>query len=150
MTEKGNVAETKKPELLMSRVFDAPRELVFSVWTTADHIKQWFGPKLFPVSSCEMDFRPGGAFRFAFRGPDGKAYPSDGEYLEIEPPSRIVWKSIIHGGLEVWTEVRFEDQGGKTKLTVHQKYAFESDATRGAPMGWSQTLDGLANYLAKL
>jgi len=150
MGEKGSGADASKPELVMTRVFDAPRALVWEVWTKPEHMKQWFGPNGFTVPFCEIDFRPGGAFRFVFRGPDGMDFPSDGEYVDIEPPARLVWKGIIHGGLEVWTEVKFEEQGGKTKLTVHQKFSFESPATRGAPMGWAQTLEHLAAYLGTL
>jgi uncharacterized protein YndB with AHSA1/START domain len=150
MGEKRGGADAKAPELAMTRVFDAPRALVWEVWTKPEHLKQWFGPAGFTMPFCEIDLRPGGVIRFAFRGPDGREYPSDGEYVEIDPPARLVWKGIIHGGLEVWTEVKFEGQNGKTKLSVHQRYAFESDATRGAPIGWGQTLDHLASYLGTL
>jgi len=150
MSETASGANAKKPELVMTRVFDAPRALVWEVWSKPQHMKQWFGPDGFTVPSCEIDFRPGGVFKFVFRGPDGNQFPSDGEYVDIEPPSRLVWKAVIHGGLEVWTEVKFEEQAGKTKLTVHQKFSFESPATRGAPMGWTQTLDHLAAYLGTL
>ena len=150
MAEQGSAAETGKHELVLTREFAAPRELVFKVWTTAEHLKRWFGPKGFTVPMCEMDFRPGGAFRFVFRGPDGKDYPSEGEYVAIEPPSRLAWKGVIHEGLAVWTEVRFTEREGKTMVRVHQRFAFESPATRGAPIGWSQTLDSLGNYLATL
>jgi uncharacterized protein YndB with AHSA1/START domain len=149
MGEKGSV-DAKTPDLVMTRVFDAPRKLVFEVWTTPEHLKQWCGPTGFSLPVCEMDFRPGGKLLYVMRGPDGKDYGSEGEYVEIEAPSRLVWKGMIHGGLEVWTEVTFAEHEGKTKVTVHQKYAFESDATRGAPMGWSQTLDRLAIYLKRL
>jgi len=150
MGETGSGGEAKKPELVMTRVFDAPRELVFQVWTKAEHFQKWFAPQGFTVPSCEIDLRPGGAFRFVFRGPGGMEFPSDGEYVEVEPPSRLVWKAMLPGGLEVLTDVRFEAEGGKTKLTVHQKFAFESPATKGAPMGWTQTLDNLGRYLATL
>ena len=150
MGETGSAGEVKKPEVLMTRVFDAPRALVWEVWTKPEHMMKWFAPNGFTMPFCEIDFRPGGVFKIVFRGPDGRDLPGDGEYVDIEPPSRLVWKGVIHGALEVWTEVKFEEQGGKTKLTVHQKYSFESPATRGAPMGWTQTLDHLAAYLGTL
>ena len=151
MSESGSGGgEAKKPELVMTRVFDAPRALVWKVWTTPEHLMRWFGPDGFTVPSCHIDLRPGGAFTFLFRGPDGNQFPSDGEYLDVEPPSRLVWKAVIHGGLEVWTEVKLEEEGGKTRLTVHQKFSFESPATRGAPFGWAQTLDHLRDFLAQL
>ena len=150
MVEKGSSGETKALELVITRIFDAPREIVFKVWTTAEHLKQWFGPKGFTVPMCEMDLRPGGAFRFVFRGPDGKDYPSEGEYVAVEPPSRLVWKGLLPEGLEVWTEVTFVEREGTTLVRVHQKYSRQTFATRGAPIGWSQTLDNLGEYLAKL
>jgi len=150
MDEKESAGNAKPPDLVITRVFDAPRPLVWKVWTQPEHMKQWFAPNGFTVPFCEIDFRPGGAFRFAFRAPNGTEFPSDGEYVAIEAPSRLVWKGVIHGGLEVLTEVKFEEQGGKTKITVHQKFSFESPATRGAPIGWSQTLDHLAAYLRTL
>jgi uncharacterized protein YndB with AHSA1/START domain len=98
-----------------------------------------------------MDVRPGGVFRFDMRGPDGKDYPFDGAYVEIVEPARIVFRGNIHDvpGQDVLTTVTLAEHEGKMKLTVHQVYAMESDATRGAPVGWSQTLDRLAEYVAK-
>jgi uncharacterized protein YndB with AHSA1/START domain len=150
MSEKGIGAEAKKPELVMTREFDAPRELVFRVWTVPEHLMKWFGPAGFTLPVCEMDFRPGGAFRYVMRAPDGREYASEGEYVEIEARSRLVWKGFIHEVKEheVWTKVKFEEHERKTKMTVHQKFSFESDATRGAPIGWSLTLDRLESYLA--
>jgi uncharacterized protein YndB with AHSA1/START domain len=136
----------------MTRVFDAPRELVFKAWTKAEYLTQWWGPDGFTVPVCEVDFRAGGVLRFVFRGPDGKDYPFDGSYVEIVEPEKIVFKGNIHDvpGQDVFTTVTFAtEQGGKTKLTVHQTYAFESDATRGARIGWSQTLDHLAQFVGR-
>src|ERR1700674_4869075 len=91
--------------VVMTRIFDAPRKLVFEAWTKPERLARWFGPKGFTMPICEMDFRPGGAFRFVMRGPDGKDYPFDGVYLEILEPERIVFKGIIHDepAHEVWT-----------------------------------------------
>ena len=137
-------------ELLIVRVFDAQRELVFKAWSKPEHLTRWFGPEGLTMPVCEMDFRSGGIFRFAFRGPDGKEYPFDGSYVEIVEPERIVFRGNIHDvpGQDVMTTVTFDEHEGKTKLTVHQTYAFESDATRGASVGWSQTLDHLAEFVA--
>src|SRR5579863_5315163 len=146
-----NDALTKvgKRELTMTRIFDASRDLVFNAWSKPEHLTRWFRPKGFTVPTCEMDFRAGGIFRFVLRGPDGKDYPFDGEYVEIIEPERIVFRGNIHDvpGQDVMTTVTFVEHEGKTKLTVHQTYTFESDATRGAPIGWSQTLDHLAEFL---
>ncbi len=86
------------------------------------------------------------------RGSDGTDYPFQGVYLEIVEPERIVFRGVIHDepGHEVWTTVTFIEREGKTALTVHQTYSFESDATRGAPEGWRQSLDRLTDYLARV
>ena len=136
-------------DLTITRVFNAPRELVFKAWTKPEHLTRWFKPKGCTLPKCEMDFRAGGVFRFVIRGEDGKDYPFNGEFVEIVEPERIVFRGNIHDvpGQDVVTTVTFVEHEGKTKLTVHQTYAFESDATRGAPIGWSQTLDHLAEFL---
>jgi uncharacterized protein YndB with AHSA1/START domain len=137
-------------ELTITRIFDTPRELVFKAWTKPEHLIRWFMPKGCTLPICEMDFRAGGVFRFVIRGEDGRDYPFNGEYVEIVEPSRIVFKGNIHDvpGQDVLTTVTFAEQEGKTKLVVHQTYTFESDATRGAVVGWNQTLDHLAEYVA--
>lgn len=139
------------PDLNITRIFDAPRALVFEVWAKPEHVVRWWGPKGFTIPSCEMDFRAGGKFRYIMRGPDGTDYPFDGEFLEIVEPDRIVTRGTIHGdpGQEVTTTVTFVDEDGKTKLIVRQSYAFESDATCSASIGWSQMLDRLADYLTR-
>ena len=142
--------ETTKPVLHMSRVFDAPRRLVFAAFTKPEHLAKWFGPEGFTMPSCELDLRPGGVFRFVFRGPDGNDYPFDGEFHEVVGEERLVYTGVIHGGVEVRTTLTFTERGdGKTTLTVDQVYSHESDATRGAPVGWKQTLDHLEAFLAR-
>jgi uncharacterized protein YndB with AHSA1/START domain len=103
------------------------------------------------MTTCEMEYRAGGCFRFVLRGPDGKEYPFDGDYTEIAEPERIAFNGTIDDepGHEVRTTVTFAEGQGKTKLTVRQTYNFESDATRGGPEGWKQTLDRLTEYLGE-
>jgi uncharacterized protein YndB with AHSA1/START domain len=139
-------------ELVLTRIFNAPRELVFKVWTDPEHVAQWWGPSGFKTTIHEMDVRPGGLCRYSMRSPDGHDYPFDGHYLEVVRPERLVSEGTIHGvpSQGVWTEVTFAEQGGNTKVTVHQVYAFESAATRGAPIGWNQQLDRLTAYLIKV
>lgn len=136
--------------LFMSRVLNAPRERVFEMWKKPEHLARWWGPKNFTLSHCEMDFRTGGAFRFVMRGPDGRDYPFEGDYVEILEPDRIVFRGLIHdkASHEVWTIVTFFEEQSQTKLVVEQAYFFESDATKGAPEGWGQTLDRLEQALA--
>jgi uncharacterized protein YndB with AHSA1/START domain len=139
-------------ELVLTRTFDAPRKLVFKAWTDPKHLAQWWGPRGFTTNIREMDVRPGGAWSYAMRGPDGKDYPFDGVYREVVEPERLVFDGTIHGapGQRVWTEVTFVERGSKTEINVRQLYSFESDATRGARIGWNQQLDRFAEFLATL
>jgi len=82
-------------EIVITRVLSAPRSLVFETWSNPRHLARWWGPKDFTLPGCEMNFRPGGAYRFVMRGPDGKDYPFHGVYLEIVAPERIVFTAII-------------------------------------------------------
>lgn len=140
-----------KHELVLERTFDAPRELVFKVWTDPAHVAQWWGPHGFKTTVHEMDVRPGGRWHYTMRGPDGNDYPFDGVYAEIAEPERLVFEGTIHADTSqrVWTEVTFAEVGGKTKIMVRQVFSFESAATKGAPIGWNQQLDRLTEYLAR-
>jgi uncharacterized protein YndB with AHSA1/START domain len=136
-------------ELVLTRTFDASRELVFQVWTDPKHVALWWGPTGFTTTIREMDVRPGGVWRYSMRAPDGKDYPFNGQYVEVVRPERLVFLGTIHevNDHQVWTEILFANQGGKTKVMIRQVYSFQSDATRGAPIGWSQQLDRLEKYL---
>ena len=96
---------------------------------------------------CEVDFRPGGVFRFVMRTPDGTEFPFEGAFREIVAPERIVFTGNVHEGNASVTTVSFAEHEGKTTLTVHQTYTFESDATRGAKQGWAMTLDQLGEHV---
>src|SRR4030088_2019452 len=157
MAERTDAVVTKSTprELIISRVFDAPRALVFEAWTKPEHLVHWFGPNGFTLPVCEIDFRVGGKSRFCMRASDGKEHYSHGVYLEIVPAERIVWNNSFDDvpGSEILTTANLADQEGKdaarTKLTVHQTFSFESDSTRGARQGWTETLEHLAAYVAK-
>ena len=134
-------------ELTITRIFDAPRELVFRAWTKPEYMMRWFAPKGFTLPSCEMDFRVGGKYRLCMRGL-GRDHWVSGEYREIVPPQRIVWTGALeHERNEVVTTVTFADLPGKTRLTVHQTFSIETDSTRGARNGWTETLEHLAEFL---
>jgi uncharacterized protein YndB with AHSA1/START domain len=132
----------------MQRVFDAPRRLVFEAWSKAEYLSRWFAPAPLTTPRCEIDFRPGGVFRLAMRMPDGSEFPLEATFLEIVPLERIVFAGRMHDGNDVRTTVAFTEEGGKTTLSVHQVYSYESDATRGAHAGWTQTLAQLAEHVA--
>jgi uncharacterized protein YndB with AHSA1/START domain len=135
-------------ELTITRIFDAPRALVFDAWAEPKHLMRWFAPNNFTLPVCEMDFRAGGKFRFCMRGL-GNDHWVNGVYREIVKPERIVWTGTMeHDSNEVVTTVTFADLGGKTRVTVHQTYSIETDSTRGAREGWTETLEHLAEFLA--
>src|SRR2546422_5926224 len=118
-------AETAKPELVITRVFDAPPRLVFKAWTEAERLVRWWGPKGFTMPSCKMDVRPGGAFRFCMRSPEGTDHWLQGVYREIVEPERLVctwaWEDAEgKPGHETLLTVNFAEHGAKTKLTLHQ------------------------------
>lgn len=145
-----DLARASKREVAITRIFDAPRELVFKAWTDPKHLAQWWGPKGFTLPGCEMDFRPGGAYRFVMRGPDGKDYPFHGVYLEIVEPERIAFTAIIDNapGNELVTTATFAEEGGRTRLTVKQTVPTEPYA-RGQKQGWTESLERLADHLTK-
>jgi uncharacterized protein YndB with AHSA1/START domain len=144
-----SASESAKRELVIERVFDAPRSLVFEAWTKPEHLMNWFCPKGFTVPACEMDFRVGGRYRLCMRSSEGHDHWVHGVYREIVAGERIVWTGILEAdGNETVSTITFADHAGKTKLVVHQTYSFESDSTRGAPQGWRETLDRLDAYVA--
>lgn len=159
-------AKTNPPEeptdrvLVMERVFDAPRELVFQAWTDPKHVAQWWGPKGFTNPVCELDVRPGGAILIHMRGPDGVVYPTKGVYREIVSPERLVFTNSAFEGeegnsqLEVLTTVTFGEHNGKTKLTLRAVVVKSTPevaaALAGMEEGWNQSLDRLAEDLAKV
>ncbi len=150
--------EPAQQELVMTRILDAPREVVFKAWTDPARVKLWWGPKGFTNPVCELDPRPGGAIRIHMRAPDGVVYPMTGVFNEIVEPERLVFTSgaLDEKGtplFEILTTVTFAEHGGKTKLTMHAKVMMATAAAAphlaGMEMGWSQTLDRLAEYVAK-
>lgn len=148
-------AKTAERELVITRVFDAPRDVAFKAWTEPERLVRWWGPQGFTTPSCEMDVRPGGAFRLCMRAPDGADHWLRGVYREIVEPERLVltwaWEDAEgKPGHETVLTVSFAEHGRKTKLTLHQAI-FESVTARNAHQeGWTSGLDRLAEYLARL
>jgi uncharacterized protein YndB with AHSA1/START domain len=140
-------------ELVLTRVFDAPREVVFKAWTDREHLQRWWGPAGFTNPRCEIDPRPGGAIRIDMRAPDGAVYPMTGVYQEVVEPERIVFTSAAldekgNPLFEIRNTVTFSEQEGKTKLTLRASVIGETAAAepylKGMNQGWSQSLDRLA------
>jgi uncharacterized protein YndB with AHSA1/START domain len=145
-------------ELVLVRILDAPRELVFKLWTDPHHLAQWWGPKGFTNPVCELDARVGGAIRVHMRASDGTVFPMGGAVEEIVPPDRFVFTSTAHAAddgepyLVNRNTVTFEDLDGKTKLTLHVrvvKAAPEAeDALGGMDQGWSESFERLLDLAA--
>ena len=155
MAERSSAtAESAERELVITRVFDAPRRLVFKAWTEPERVVHWWGPRGFTIPSCKLDVRPGGAFRFCMRSPEGTDHWLRGVYREIVEPERLVltwaWEDAEgKPGHETLVTVNFAEHGAKTKLTLHQAL-FESITARDAHRdGWTSCLDRLAEYVAK-
>lgn len=150
-SDTSSSSNSSERELIITRVFDAPPDLVWKAWTEPARVMKWFGPKGFTLPVCEMDLRTGGAFRFVMRAPDGHEYPAENVFVDVTPPHWLAFRGAIDPvpGHHVLTLVTFNPRGKQTKLTMHQAFSFESDATRGAPIGWSQTLDRLEEFVAR-
>jgi uncharacterized protein YndB with AHSA1/START domain len=146
-------ADAAERTLVLVRVFDAPRPLVFKAWTDAAHVAQWWGPQGFITTFCQMDIRPGGAFRFCMRSPAGTDHWKRGFYREIVEPERIVftfaWEDASgNPGHETLITVRFEALGERTRLTLQQA-AFETVAQcDDHRTGWTSCLERFATWLA--
>jgi uncharacterized protein YndB with AHSA1/START domain len=140
-------------EIVMTREFDAPRDLVFEAHTSCEHMSRWWGPRKYEFASCEIDFRPGGKWRIVHRGPEGEEYGFRGEYREIVPPERIVWTFEFEGfpGSVSVETLTLEEHDGKTTLTATSVYntVEERDGMlqSGMEEGAKETMERLDEYL---
>jgi uncharacterized protein YndB with AHSA1/START domain len=157
MSTANSIDLDKDPRSIVgTRVFDAPRDLVFSAWTDAKHLAQWWGPNGFTTTTSAFDFRPGGVWRFVMHGPDGRDYQNRITFEEIVRPERIVYR---HGGgddvepVQFRQTVIFEDLGGKTRLVWRSDFPSAAERDRvikdfGADKGLAQTMARLAEFVA--
>ncbi|MCG6166973.1 SRPBCC domain-containing protein [Leptospira sp. FAT2] len=153
-----------KDELVITRLFNAPREAVFDAWTNPEQVMKWWGPKNFTTPYCKMDFRVGGRYVFCMRAPDGNEFWSTGEYKEIVRPEKIVKTDSFadsngnpvpasHYGIEgEWPEVLlisllFEDQQGKTKFTLRHTGIPGAEVSEMTGASWNESLDKLEAIL---
>ena len=167
-----NQAETQSADFVISRVFDAPRKLVWAAFTEAERMKEWWGPKGFTVVASKMDLRPGGTYHYGLKAPNGSAMWGKFVFREIKAPERMVFINSFSdeaGGitrhpmaptwpLEMLSIFTFEEEpGGKTKLAIrwaphnataeeHKTFDASHDNMR---QGWGGTLEQLTAYLAK-
>jgi uncharacterized protein YndB with AHSA1/START domain len=153
-----NPAEKAKPqprpehELSISRVLDAPRNLVFKVWSTPEHLVRWWGPKNFTTPAVRTDFRRCGQWSSTIRSPEGVDYPAHGVYAEINPPERLVfsfsWDEDGERGNDTLITVTLKEAGDGTRLTFHQAF-FDTVETRDShEEGWGECMDRLVDYIA--
>ena len=142
-------------ELVITRVYEAPARLLFDAWSKPEHLKKWFGPKGWPLTLCEVDFRKGGRFRFQMTGPGGeKNTPFGGEYREIVPNRKIVYDNGFEtpGAGRMVHTITFDEKDGRTTMTMHT--LFESVAMKnghvaggiveGIGSGFDQLVDVVA------
>jgi uncharacterized protein YndB with AHSA1/START domain len=146
-------------DLVITRVFDAPRELVFKTWTETKHMAQWWGPNGFTNPVCELDLRPGGLIRIHMRAPNGIVYPMTGVFEEIIVPERLVFVSSAldengNSMFDVLNAITFAEQQGKTSLTLQARVvkatALAPQYLKGMQAGWTQSLDRLGSLLGSL
>lgn len=152
------ITSTADREIVITRVFDAPRELVWEAMVNPQHVVHWWGPNGFTTTIEKMEVRPGGVWKHVMHGPDGTDYPNSSVFKEVVKPERIVY---AHGGrrkggpgvhfVATWT---FEALGDQTRVTIHMRFptAAERDMVVmefGAIEGGKQTLERLAAYLTR-
>lgn len=159
MAAKSNIDLDIDPRVIAGiRECDAACELVFSAWTDAKHLAQWWGPDGFTTTTSRFEFRSGGVWRFVMHGPDGRDYQNRVTFDEIVPPERIVYR---HGGgedvepVQFKTTVIFEDLGGRTRIVWRHEFPTAAERDRvikdfGADKGLAQTMARLADYVAKV
>ena len=152
-------------ELVIRRIFDAPRELVWKAWTQPERFKRWWGPKGYTIPSCDIDLRVGGKYLYCMRSPEGKDFWATGVYRQIVPMEKFVTTDSFadeHGNvvdathygmttempLEMVVTVTFEDVKGGTKLTLRHAGIPAGPDREGAGQGWSESFDKLAEELA--
>lgn len=163
MTHTPSFTHDPELDLLLERLVDVPVELVWKAWTEPEHVKAWFTPRPWQTVACEIDLRPGGRFFTLMRDPDGNEFPSAGCYLEVDPPTRLVWTSALlpgyrplpaeqDGGLLFTAELTFEPIGDSTRYSaraIHGDHAAaESHEELGFLDGWGTALDQLVEHIS--
>jgi uncharacterized protein YndB with AHSA1/START domain len=154
MTTKTEIkkSSTAEREITITRLVNAPRELVFEVFTKPEHIKNWWGPNGFTNTIFQMDVKPGGVWDFVMHGPDGKDYKNKSIYKEIVKPERIVFDHI--SGPTFQMSIHFEAQGNKTLISIQMLFESAEQVQKviqefGAVEGLKQNMDKLEDYMAK-
>jgi uncharacterized protein YndB with AHSA1/START domain len=146
-------------EVTLTRLLDAPRELVWAAWTDPVRMAQWWGPHQFTNPVCEIDGRVGGRFLVHMKAPDGTVYPMTGTFTEVVKPERLRFKAFAEAldgtkYLESDTVVTFEADGNRTRLTVKASarglHPAAPQMLSGMDAGWSQSLERLASLVGSM
>lgn len=146
---------SEKCELVITRTFGAPRELVFKAWTEAKHLKHWWGPKGFTITVQEINVKPGGVWTYVMHGPNGVDYNNKIDFIEVVSPERLVYSHGDGKEEHFRVTVTFADQGNKTELTMRMLFKSAEELDKavqeyGAIEGAKSTLDRLEEELAKV
>lgn len=151
MTSKQVTSTTADREVSSSRLFAAPRELVWKVWTEPEHVAQWWGPNGFTSTIHEMAVRPGGVWRLTMHGPDGVDYPNHIVFKEVVPPERLVYthgSGIDDDPYQFVVTVLFESVGAQTRLSM--RAVFKTAAARNEICEKYGAIEGMHQHLARL
>jgi uncharacterized protein YndB with AHSA1/START domain len=157
MTNNTKVERTSDREVAVVRTFKGPARIVFEAWTKPELVQRWWAVKSYGMSfvSCEIDARTGGKYRFVFSHPDfEQPMAFFGRYIEVTPPSRIVWTNEEGGEGGAITTVTFEERGGETLVVVHDLYpskeALDEAMTSGSVGGFADMFPQLDELLVSL
>jgi uncharacterized protein YndB with AHSA1/START domain len=147
-------AEVRERALVITRIFEAPRDLVFRAWTEPDRAARWWGPQGFVTTYSNMDVRPGGSFRVCMRSPEGIEHWKQGIYREVVERERLVftfaWEDAEgKPSHQTLVTVTFSERGDKTELTLRQAVFETVEARDNHQRGWTSTLERFAEYLAQ-
>jgi uncharacterized protein YndB with AHSA1/START domain len=153
--QSGSASKTREErEVVITRVYDVPARLLFEAWSKPEHVQKWFGPKGWPITLCEIEFRVGGRFRFAMTGSSGvQNTPFGGTYLEIVPNRKIVYDNAFElpDAEKMIVTVGFDENAGKTTLTVQTLFAstamYDEHVGGGFAEGTGSALDQLAGVV---
>jgi uncharacterized protein YndB with AHSA1/START domain len=156
MNSRTTVERTSDREMVATRTVDAPARIVFEAWTKPELVMRWWAPASFGITflSCEIDARAGGAYRFVFGHPASEQPMAFfGRYVEVTPPSRLVWTNEEEADGAV-TTVTFEETDGRTRVTVHDLYAskaaLDAAVASGSTGAWPEQFESLNDLVAAL
>ncbi|HEY7303545.1 MAG TPA: SRPBCC family protein [Bryobacteraceae bacterium] len=160
MTSSLPLRPDPKLDLVLERIIDVPRDLVWTAWTKPEHVRKWFTPAPWTVVDCEIDLHPGGIFRTVMRSPDGKDYPHVGCYLEVIPKERLVWTDALLPGYRPSDNpfftaiISLESVGSMTRYTAVAIHRDEAGRKRHEEMGfqegWGKALDQLVAHARQM